>query len=128
MTGNISLDSPYTGGLGDPAMVYVIPTLQFLSRYVVLVSEAWEYSTLVVTRLAGIRVFLDGEAVDDDLFTDVSDRGYQVARIPVEDGVHTLESADDARGINVIVVGYAQADSYAYPGGMGIQAINPIVV
>ena len=43
-------------------------------------------------------------------------------------GVHTLESAEWDKGINVIVVGYQPLASYAYLGGMGLQSINPIVV
>ncbi len=109
-------------------MVYVSPTEQFLSRYVVLVPESWIYDAFVVTRTAGVQVLLDGEPVDDALFTDVADTGYQVGRIPAPDGVHILESADATEGINVIVVGYDGGDSYAYPGGMGVQAINPIMV
>lgn len=125
MTGSYG---PNTGGLGDPAMVYVSPTEQFLSRYVVLVPANWVYDALVVTRTADVPVLLDGDPVDDALFTDVADTGYQVARIPVPDGVHTLESTDETKGISVIVVGYDDDDSYAYPGGMGIQPINPIMV
>jgi hypothetical protein len=125
MTGSAG---PNTGGLGDPAMVYVSPTEQFLSRYVVLVPESWIDDILVVTRTAGVQVLLDGIPVNDDLFTDVADTGFQVGRIPVPDGVHSLESTDDKKGINVIVVGYDMADSYAYPGGMGVHSINVVVV
>jgi hypothetical protein len=76
----------------------------------------------------GVGVLLDGALVDDSFFSDVADTEYQVGRIPIEDGIHTLESAENTRGINVIVVGYDDSDSYAYPGTMGVQAINPIVV
>lgn len=119
---------PNTGGLGDPAMVYVSPTEQYLSRYVVLVPESWGHDVLVVTRTKGAQVLLDGAPVNDALFVDVADTEFQVGRIAVEDGVHTLESEDGKTGINVLVVGYDNADSYAYPGGMGVQAINPIMV
>jgi hypothetical protein len=95
---------------------------------VVLVAKNWEHDALVITRTAGVQVLMDGAPVDEALFTEVADTDYQVARIPVDDGVYTLESADPEKGINVIVVGYGNAVSYAYPGGMGIQAINPIVV
>ncbi len=125
MTGS---GGPEANDLGDPAMVYMSPTEQFLSRYVVLVPRTWEYDSLVITRVAGVQVLLDGAPVSETFFTDVTDTGYQVGRIPVGDGVHSVESADSKIGINVIVVGYDDDDSYAYPGGMGIQSINIVVV
>jgi hypothetical protein len=50
---------------------------------------------------------------------------YEVARVLVDDGVHTVESVDDSHGVGVIVIGWDYADSYAYTGGMGMVAINP---
>jgi hypothetical protein len=47
---------------------------------------------------------------------------YEVARVPTNDGVHSLEA--DA-GFMVTVVGYDDADSYAYLGGTGTGVINP---
>ncbi|MBN2527044.1 MAG: IgGFc-binding protein [Deltaproteobacteria bacterium] len=113
-----------TNGFGDPSMVYVSPTEQYLARYVILVPVSWRTDELVVTRPTGIEVLLDDEPLDDALFVDVIDTGFQVARVPVADGVHTIGSADNTTGINVLVVGYDESDSYAYPGGMGVEAIN----
>jgi hypothetical protein len=45
----------------------------------------------------------------------------------VDDGIHTLESTDPDNGLAVVVVGYDTYDSYAYAGGMGMGAINPVV-
>ena len=118
---------PNTAELGDPSMVYVTPTEQFLSRYVVLVPENWIHDFLVVTRKADEQVLLDNVAIPDDLFDDVPGDYYQVARIPVSDGIHTIESVKTQYGINVYVVGYDDFDSYAYPGGMGIKAINIVL-
>jgi hypothetical protein len=114
-------------GIGDPAMVYTSPTEQFLPRYVVLVPGTWIYDTLIVTRHAGVDVLLDGATVPNSAFVQVASSGYEVARIPADDGIHTLESADPGKGLAVIVVGYDSYDSYAYAGGMGMGAINPVV-
>jgi hypothetical protein len=46
-----------------------------------------------------------------------------VARILVSDGVHSLQGSQP---FGVIVMGYDFADSYAYPGGLDQQLINPI--
>ena len=50
--------------------------------------------------------------------------GYEVARVPVADGVHVVEGGS---GFGIIVVGYDAFDSYAYPGGLNLQLINPII-
>jgi hypothetical protein len=120
----IGSENPNCGSIGDPAMVYVSPTEQFLPRYVVLVPGTWINDALIITRHAGAGVDLDGEPLPDDPFVPVANSGYEVARIPVDDGIHTL-SAGGGTTLGVIVVGWDQWDSYAYAGGMGMGEINP---
>lgn len=115
-------DNPPGSGTGDPAMVQLSPTEQFLPRYVVLVPSEWTTDVLVVTRTAGAEVQLDGDPIANAEFYDIDDGEFEVARIVVADGVHTLES--DA-GFSVVVVGYDEYDSYAYLGGSGTGKINP---
>ena len=107
--------------VGDPAMLQLSPVQQYLNRYVVLVPSQWENDFLVVTRHAGETVELDNMAVEDNRFLDIGG-GYEVARLRVGDGVHQLWGASP---FSVSVVGYDQADSYAYLGGMGTGLINP---
>ncbi|MBW2276833.1 MAG: IgGFc-binding protein [Deltaproteobacteria bacterium] len=121
----IGCSNPYAENTGDPAMIYVNPVEQFLPRYVVLVPSTWEGDALVITRDAGIGVQVDGVAVPEAQFLAVSGTEYEVARVNVDDGVHTVESVDDQHGVGVIVIGWDYADSYAYTGGMGMVAINP---
>jgi hypothetical protein len=123
MTGS---ESP-NAAIGDPAMVYVSPTQQFLQRYVVLVPGTWVNDMLVVTRTAGVGVYLDDVEVAGTEFFSVAGSGYEVARLAVADGIHTLRSADETVGLGVMVVGWDEWDSYAYIGGMGMGAINPII-
>lgn len=107
--------------VGDPAMLQLSPVQQFLGQYVVLVPSEWENDVLVITREQGAVVEVDGVAVQDTLFFDAGG-GFEVARVPVEDGVHDLGGSAP---FSVSVVGYDQADSYAYLGGMGTSLINP---
>jgi hypothetical protein len=123
----IGSENPNCNSIGDPAMVYTSPAEQFLPRYVVLVPGTWIYDTLIITRHAGVDVLLDGATVPNSAFVQVANSGYEVARIPADDGIHTLASADPQYGLAVVVVGYDQWDSYAYAGGMGMGAINPVV-
>ena len=90
----------------------------------VLVPDAWIYDYLVITREAGAEVMLDDTLLPDEAFTPVSSTGYEVARIPVKDGVHRVESISGEAGLGLIVVGFDEFDSYAYKGGMGTGVIN----
>ena len=121
----IGCSNPHAEGTGDPAMIYVNPVEQFLPRYVVLVPTTWEGDALVITRNAGVGVLVDDVAVPEADFMEVYGTDYEVARVNVADGVHTVQSADDSHGVGVIVIGWDYADSYAYTGGMGMVAINP---
>jgi len=110
------------GSNGDPSMMQAVPVEQFLSQYVVLVPNTWVNDFLVLTRKTGESVTLDGTAVTSGWVT-VGASGYEVARVAVADGVHTLGGS---AGFGVIVIGYDQYDSYGYPGGLNQQLINPI--
>lgn len=124
MTGS---GGPNTEELGDPSMVYITPTEQYLSRYVVVMPENWINDFLVITRKGGKPVLLDEVFIPNEYFSDVAGNDFQVAHIPISDGIHTIESVDPESGINVYAVGYDVADSYAYPGGMGVKVINIVV-
>lgn len=110
-----------TGNQGDPAMVQLSPVEQFLPRYVVLVPSQWPEDYLVITRSAGSSVTLDDEDVPDAEFVPVAG-GYEVARVLVSDGVHSLDGSEP---FSVVVVGYGFANSYAYLGGASTGKINP---
>lgn len=118
MTGEANL---VTSTLGDPAMVQLSPIEQWLPRYILLVPSEWELDFFVVTRPNGADITIDGVAMNDMDFLPVGG-GYEVARVPTTDGVHSLESDS---GFMVTVVGYDSADSYAYIGGTGTGVINP---
>ncbi len=107
--------------LGDPAMVQLAPSEQFLPRYVVLVPNQWDNDVLVITRPAGAEVLLDGAPIDPAMFLPFGD-AWEAGRVPVADGVHRLEGAAP---FSVLVVGYDGADSYAYLGGSSTGKINP---
>ncbi|KIG15593.1 Dipeptide-binding ABC transporter, periplasmic substrate-binding component [Enhygromyxa salina] len=111
------------GGIGDPAMVQLAPIEQQLQRYVVLVPDTWINDVAVLTRSAGAPITIDGVPVANNLFVSVANSGYEVARVPVSDGVHVLDGGDAP--FSVLIVGYDEYDSYAYLGGTGTELINP---
>jgi hypothetical protein len=113
----------FGSAIGDPAMVAMAPSEQFLPRYVVLVPGTWTTDIAVVTRPVGAQILLDGAAIPDTSFNPVAASGFEVARVPVADGVHVFDGGLDP--FSVIIVGYDMYDSYAYLGGTGTGKINP---
>jgi hypothetical protein len=116
--------NPNCGDIGDPSMAYNVPTEQFLPLHVVLVPSTWINDALVITRHAAQGVLLDDFLLYDDQFVPVADSGFEVARIPIDDGIHTLRAEDEEYGLAVMVVGYDSYDSYAYVGGMRLAVTN----
>ena len=115
--------NPGANGIGDPAMVQLSPIEQFLPRYVVLVPGTWITDVAVIARPEGAEILLDGVAISDGLFVPVANSGYEVARVPVSDGIHLFDGGDAA--FSIVIVGYDAYDSYAYLGGTGTGVINP---
>jgi hypothetical protein len=109
------------GTNGDPSQVQAIATAQFLDRYVVLVPATWVNDYVILVRQIGQTVSLDGALVTSG-WTAVGNSAYEVARVTVSDGVHSLEGS---AGFGVTVLGWDTYDSYAYPGGLNQKIINP---
>ena len=111
---------------GDPAMTQMVPTAQLLDSYVVLVPANWNNDYFILTKPVGASVDVDGSGVLQSAFVAIDDGQnpveWEVARIATSDGVHTLSGSAP---FGVVVVGYDSYDSYAYPGGLDQQIINP---
>jgi hypothetical protein len=122
MTGSSTVNPHVEPTLGDPSVVQIAPVEQYLNRYVMLVPEHWMWDVATIVRIAGAEVELDDVAIDESEFLPVGS-GHEVARVAVEDGVHTFEGSD---GFAVVIAGYDDDDSYAYLGGSGTLLINPI--
>jgi hypothetical protein len=88
-----------------------------------LVPGTWINDWAVLARPAGAPITLDGVPIDNALFIPVADSGYEVARVPVSDGIHVFDG--DQNPFSIIILGYDQWDSYAYLGGTGTGVINP---
>ena len=123
MTGSHNLPEALHDSGGDPAMIQLAPVEQFLPRYVILVPGTWIHDALVLTRRAGTMITIDGMPVSDVEFEPLVDGEWEVARVFVADGVHTLDG--DGEPFGVVVVGWDRYDSYAYVGGTGTATINP---
>ncbi|MCY1009872.1 IgGFc-binding protein [Nannocystis pusilla] len=122
MTGAENLPDQFFS-IGDPAAVQIPSVEQFLPRYVILVPATWINDVGVFTRQAGATVTIDGVPIPDSQWNPVADSDYEVARVPLGDGVHVLEGGEVP--FSVIVVGWDQHDSYSYLGGTGTKIVNP---
>lgn len=122
MTGAENLPDQFLD-VGDPLSVQMPAVEQFLPRYVILVPGTWINDFGVFTRMAGAVITIDGVPIADNLFNPVGNSGFEVARVPLPDGIHVLDG--DETPFSVIVVGYDQYDSYGYLAGTGTKIINP---
>jgi len=106
-------------GTGDPAMYQMIPVEQFLDRYAFVTGQGYVVHYAQIIRLKGAAdVKIDGAIVNG--YYAVGE--YEVADFKISEGAHLAES-DSPFGI--ISVGYTDATSYAYPGGLKLAVINP---
>ena len=106
-------------GTGDPAMYQMIPVEQFLDRYAFATGTGYSQDYVQVIRTkGGADVLVDGVTVNGYYTVDQ----YEVADWKIAPGGHLAESAQP---FGIVSVGYTGVTSYAYPGGMRLQIINP---
>ncbi len=106
-------------GTGDPAMYQMVATEQFLDRYAFVTGSGYDPNYAQIIRAKGNPdVFIDGVVVTG--YYAVGD--YEVSDWKISEGPHLAES--DAP-FGIINVGYTNVTSYAYPGGMKLEVINP---
>src|SRR5690606_38519950 len=106
-------------GTGDPASYQMVPTAQFLDRYVFITGSAYSQHYVQVIRPVGApEITVDGATVTGYY----SVGGYEVADWAISEGAHVAEST---AAFGVTQVGYTAVTSYAYPGGLRLVVINP---
>ncbi|EMI22574.1 Na-Ca exchanger/integrin-beta4 domain protein, partial [Rhodopirellula maiorica SM1] len=128
--------SSFDGALGDPFMMMIAPTEQFLDNYTVgtpVNATSTGYSStqfvdnflnIVIPSDAIASLRLDGQPLDAGIaFEQVGMTGYSGASIPVTTGSHHL-SADAPFG--VYTYGFNTDDSYGYPGGLALARIADV--
>ena len=108
-----------SAGTGDPAMYQMVPTEQFLDSYAFVTGTNYNVHYAQIIRPAGgAAVFIDGNMVAN--YNVVG--AYEVANVSVSEGAH-FATSDQPFG--VVQVGYTPVTSYAYPGGLKLEIINP---
>lgn len=112
------------GGLGDPLMMLVVPSEQFLPRYTFLTPTGYpvNYVNIVVPTSATNSVVLDGTSVGSSLFSPIVSSGFSGAAVPLSEGSHTIVANQP---LAIYVYGFGDYVSYGYEGGLGTGTINP---
>jgi len=101
--------------IGDPAMLVALPEEQFIDEYIFLTPEKYLEDYINVIAPSGTSsLTIDDVEIDSSLWVDFPSGDFMRARVPVEPGVHHLQASQD---VGVIVYGYDDDVSYAYPGG-----------
>jgi hypothetical protein len=131
----------YVGGSaydwGDPMMLLSPPAGQYLDRYVFNTDSKFDfdYDRIIIVRSAGVPVEVDCLGVlAETEFTAVGSSAYEVARVDLDNPVGVPGCTDGAHWITseepfgLSVVGEDFANSYGYLGGVGVRAINPVIV
>lgn len=108
--------------IGSPAMVQMIPTAQFLDRYVFVTGVSYDHHYVQVIREGSDDVILDGQPVGG--WAAVGD--WEVTSVEVAEGPHSIESEGN---FGIIQYGWTKLPSpnntagYAYPGGMKAEVV-----
>jgi hypothetical protein len=124
MVGQYLASQEATGDrVGDPAFILAPPIAQFRSDYQIITPAGYSRNWLTVARMVGEEVTLDGAVLEDRLFQVFGGGDYELAWIPVGEGVHHLACAQP---FALSVYGYSAAVSYGYPGGLNLRSeANP---
>ena len=101
-----------------------VPVEQYRNDYVVFTPGEYADNYVNVTAPTGAVVTIDGQEIPADYFELIGSGTYSVYRKRFKEdewGAHTITSTEPA---GVIVYGYDQYVSYAYPGGLDLEEIN----
>lgn len=128
----ISVTQLLTGGTspgattGDPSMVHVVPSDQFLESYTISTVGGGQFDEhfLVLTAPTSSvgSVLLDGEPLEPTEFSPIGDSDFSSAVVSLEEGTHTTASSAPH---GLVVGGFNFADSYLYPGGTRLELTHP---
>ncbi|MFN8103359.1 MAG: DUF5979 domain-containing protein [Acidimicrobiia bacterium] len=118
--------SGFDGVTSDPFMMLIPPYEQFLASYTVTTPATGfngNYINLVVPNGAVGSVTVDGVPVAAGDYTAIGSSGFSGVQVPVDLGAHNL---DGPLPFGAFMYGYADYDSYGYPGGLSLAPIASV--
>lgn len=113
--------------VGDPMMILVSPTQQFLSeyRFATPINGDWHHYINVIApseTISGIR--LNGRRIDSLMFSVLGESRYSIAQIPIPFGTHVIRSIAPF-GLYSYGFGY-KSDAYDAYGNMAGQSFMEV--
>ncbi|MCX6140758.1 MAG: IgGFc-binding protein [Candidatus Kapabacteria bacterium] len=117
--------------VGDPMMILVSPTQQFLREYRIAtpISGAWHHYINVVTPTTAIdEIRINGRRIDSLLFVVLGESRYSIAQVPIPFGSHVIKS-DTPFGLYSYGFGYGSDayDAYGNMAGQSFFELNKLV-
>ncbi len=113
--------------VGDPMMILVSPTQQFLReyRFATPIDGDWHHYINVVTPTSSIKdIRLNGRRLDSTIFTRLGESRYSLAQVSVPFGTHTIKGSDPF-GLYNYGFGFGR-DAYDAYGNMSGQSFEEI--
>ncbi len=110
--------------IGDPMMLLITPTQQFLKQYrfATPIGGSWNhYINVVIPTKAINNITLNSRKLDPKIFEPLGISRYSIAFIPIPFGTHYIK-ADEPFGMYSYGFGFGQIDSYDAYGNMGGQS------
>jgi len=113
------------GVLADPFMMLIPPIEQFSHEYIFATpddervkKEFDNYVTLVVKTVEKAGVKLNDKLLGDEPWVEVPGSEYSYLIKEIKSGIHFAEHESPIVGFGLYVYGFANYDSYGYPGGL----------
>ncbi len=109
--------------VGDPMMILVSPTQQFLKeyRFATPINGEWHHYINVVAPTSSINeIRLNGRRIDSTLFEVLGESRYSIAQVPIPFGTHVIRS-ETPFGLYSYGFGY-KGDAYDAYGNMAGQS------
>ena len=106
-------------GIGDPAFAIAVGTVQFRDDYIVLTPDNYAQHYLNFMYQSGTIITLDGELLELPEVP-LGLTNWNVHTVEVAPGVHHVVA--DGGQVGVTAYGYDCDVSYAYPGGLNLEA------
>jgi len=114
-----NLLEPDDAKIGDPDFLVTLSSEQYLEDYVFLVPNKYKANFInIIAPLDATAVTLDGKLIDAALWKPLPGVPWRVARVPVLQGAHRLQSP--SRPVGLYVYGWDDYVSYSFPGGAKI--------
>jgi hypothetical protein len=116
----------FDGVTSDPFEMLIPPYEQFLSGYTLTTPATGftgNFINVAAPTSAVGSILLDGAAIPAGSFTAIGGSGFSGAQVSVALGSHTLSGAAP---FGAFMYGFADYDSYGYPGGMSLAPVATV--